>query len=380
MEILAKEKRAAKAFARLGGLKGGKARADALTAEQRSEISRSAATVRWAREKHLTEERDIPKASHSGALPLGDVSIPCAVIKVLKDGRQVPIRVLSENGITNALLGSRSGASKRRKRASQKQGAPVPLFLAPERLSTFISDGLLDGPLKPIIYRVGKSVEVGFDAQILPIVCDIWLKARDAGALQDQQLDKAKKAELLMRGLAHVGIVALVDEATGYQADRDRDELHKILEAYISKELLPWTRKFPPEFYKQLFRLQGWQYSPLSVRRPRNVAQLTIRIVYDKLPPGVYEALTEKNPIIKDGRRRYKLFRHMTEDIGQKHLEMHLASVTTLMRISPDWRTFKNLLEKAFPTPNKPIQEEIEYGDEFSSDVIDIEALTATEE
>jgi IS1 family transposase len=254
MELSAKDKRAAQAFARLGGLKGGKARAEALTPEQRKEIAREAATARWAKEKENANEQDIPKASHSGVLTIGDISIPCAVIEVVKDGVPIPTRVLSENGITNALLGSRSGASKRRKRALQEQGAPIPLFLAPRRLHPFISEDLLSGPLKPIIYRVGRSIEVGFDAQILPAICDIWLKARDAGILQDQQLDKAKKAEILMRGLANVAIIALVDEATGYQAERDRNELHKILAAFISEELLPWAKRFPDEFYQQMFR------------------------------------------------------------------------------------------------------------------------------
>ena len=38
---------AAVALGRLGGLKGGKARAERLTPEQRSEIARIAAQVRW---------------------------------------------------------------------------------------------------------------------------------------------------------------------------------------------------------------------------------------------------------------------------------------------------------------------------------------------
>lgn len=38
---------AAVALGRKGGLKGGKARAEKLTAEQRSEISRRAAAARW---------------------------------------------------------------------------------------------------------------------------------------------------------------------------------------------------------------------------------------------------------------------------------------------------------------------------------------------
>jgi hypothetical protein len=40
---------AAVALGRRGGLKGGRARADKLTAEQRSEIARKAAAARWRR-------------------------------------------------------------------------------------------------------------------------------------------------------------------------------------------------------------------------------------------------------------------------------------------------------------------------------------------
>jgi hypothetical protein len=39
----------------------------------------------------------------------------------------------------------------------------------------------------------------------------------------------------LLRGFARVGIIALVDEATGFQRDRTKDALSKILEAYIAK-------------------------------------------------------------------------------------------------------------------------------------------------
>ena len=40
---------AAQALGRLGGLKGGKARADALTPEKRAEIAKKAAASRWGK-------------------------------------------------------------------------------------------------------------------------------------------------------------------------------------------------------------------------------------------------------------------------------------------------------------------------------------------
>lgn len=48
-EAQAAKNPAAVALGRLGGKKGGKARAQKLTPEQRSEIARKAAKARWAR-------------------------------------------------------------------------------------------------------------------------------------------------------------------------------------------------------------------------------------------------------------------------------------------------------------------------------------------
>jgi hypothetical protein len=146
-----------------------------------------------------------------------------------------------------------------------------------------------------------------------------------------------------------VGVIALVDEATGYQAVRDRDELHKILAAYINDELLPWSKRFPDEFYRELFRLRGWPYSPPSPKRPKYVGKLTNELVYEKLPPGVLEELRGKNPVVKDGWRRYRHHQFLTMDIGNPHLEKHVTAVTTLMRVSATWSRFKKLFDRAFP-------------------------------
>jgi hypothetical protein len=52
MQALAKEKNpAAVALGRLGGLKGGKARAERLSPKKRKEIARKAAMIRWSKPK-----------------------------------------------------------------------------------------------------------------------------------------------------------------------------------------------------------------------------------------------------------------------------------------------------------------------------------------
>ncbi|MGB6539842.1 MAG: hypothetical protein WBF03_03075 [Xanthobacteraceae bacterium] len=77
-----------------------------------------------------------------------------------------------------------------------------------------------------------------------------WLRAREAGKLQKQQLGKAQKAEILTRALAETGIAALVDEATGYQNVRPQNALQEYLAHIIRKELAAWVKKFPDEFMR----------------------------------------------------------------------------------------------------------------------------------
>jgi hypothetical protein len=317
--------------------KGGKARAKKLAPKERRNIASAAAKARWA------EFSNLPSVDFPGTLRLGNVTIPCAV---LTDGT----RVLSENGIANAILGGRSGASKRKKKAAGEAGAHLPLFVAPRQLESFISSDLLDGPLKPIRYVEGRTIVTGYDARILSAVCEIWLRARAEGKLQEQQRDKAQRAEELMRALADVGIVALVDEATGYQEYRARDELQKILAAYISPDLMPWSQRFPQSFYADLHRLRGWKYAPGSNKRNHYIGKLTNELIYKQLPEGVLEELRRKNPRDPEkGRRKHLHYRFLTEDIGDPHLQKQIIAVTTLLSVSDNWPEFTNLFCRKFP-------------------------------
>jgi hypothetical protein len=322
--------------------KGGLARAEKLSPDERSRIASEAARARWS------GGDDLPEATHTGKVKIGAAEIPCAV---LDNG----LRVLTEHGITTAL-GSRSGASKRLKKASAEAGPTVPIFIAPQNVREFISEELHEGLLKPISYRYGKQVFVGYDARVLRAICEVWLDARRAGKLQEQQLERAFRAELLIRGLADVAIVALVDEATGYQEEREKDELQKILAAYISPSLLPWSERFPRDFFKEMFRVFGWPWpvgkggnypGPLG---PRYAGKLIKQIIYNNLPPGVLEELERRNPHDDKWQRRNRMGQLLTEEIGHPHVEKLVAVVTTLFEISDNkaefWRHYRRKFNK----------------------------------
>lgn len=307
---------------------GGRARAAALPPEKRKEIASAAAKARWS----------APKAEYTGVLRIGEVEIQCAV---LPDGR----RVLSQRGVGRALGRSYGGADWRRGEA----GGNLPFYMGAKSLVPFISGDLLALVQEPIQYQHGQGggVAHGIEASALPLVCDVWLKAREAGALSEPQKVVAQKAEILMRGLAHLGVVALVDEATGYQEVRDRLALQSILDKFLAKELAAWAKRFPDDFYKEIFRLRGWNWNAL--RRPGVVAAWTKDLVYARLAPGVLEELERRNPVTAAGRRKTRHHQWLTEDVGHPALAQHLHAVIGLMRASDTWDGFKGLMDRAFP-------------------------------
>ena len=311
--------------------RGGTARAKSLAPSERSEIARKAALARWG-------SATVP-AINDGTIRIGNQEIRCAV---LSDGT----RVLSQQTVLQTLGRARSAKGR-----TGSQSGGLPPFLAATNLQPFIDDELR-GMLSPIPYHpVTGGRAFGYRAEILPLVCDVYLEARNAKKTTTAQDRVAVICEILVRSLAKIGIIALVDEATGYQEVRARDELQRILEFYIAAELRPWTKMFPDEFFEQIYRLQEWDYKPGTAKRTPYVGKLINKYVYEQLPPGVLDELRELNPVTASGRRKHKHFQYLTADTGNKHLDRQISTVTTLMRISDNRAQFEALFERAFPPP-----------------------------
>lgn len=313
-----------------GRAKGGKARAASMTPEQRSESARMAALAK-------AELRSLPKATHGSddsPLKIGSAELVCYV---LEDGT----RLITQEGFLSAL--GRARKAKGGHGASLEQVDKMPSFLAANNLKPFISKELM-GSTTPIAFRTPSGSKAwGYRAELLPKVCNVYLQARDDDAIVSSQRHLVIAADILMRGLAEVGIIALVDEATGYQKDRDKDALAQILEAFVAKELQPYVKTFPPEFYEQLFRLRGLPYPPERASyRPQYFGILTNNIIYDRIAPGVRKEL--KKEAAKD-EKKGKLHQRLTPDMGHPKLREHLASVTTIMKLSADYQDFEQKLD-----------------------------------
>lgn len=327
-----------------GRAKGGAARAAKLSPEERKAISVRAADAK-------RELAALPRATHGSSdhpLKIGDIEIPCFVL-------DNDARVLTQRGLQTSIGMSIGGGSKpgeqrlvsflvslAEKTKNDKDLAARSMALA-ERLKN------------PIKFRLPSGVAAfGFEATILADVCDVILAARKVEALQRQQEKLANQAELLVRGFASVGIIALVDEATGFQKDRAKDALAKILEAFVAKELQPYLKTFPSDYYEQIFRLYNLPYPPLGNKawRPAFIGSLTNEVVYSRLAPDL---LPELKKAASKAERKAKLHQWLTQDLGHPKLREHLSSIVAILKLSSSPAHFKANVNMIHPRHGETI-------------------------
>lgn len=301
-----------------GRAKGGIARAKKLPAERRSEIGRKGAEARKALAK-------LPRATHGSTdhpLVIGNIEIPAYVL-------EGEIRVLSQRGLQQGIGMSTGGDASGR---GERRIVAFIRSLEQKGLNTNSLTARLENPIEFQPLGGGRSA-YGYEATILADICDAVLAARNQKLLHQRQADIAAKCEILVRGFARVGILALVDEVTGFQRDRDRTNLAKILEAFVAKEIQPYVKTFPPEYYEELFRLYNLPYPPAGNKswRPQFFGHITNEVVYARLAPNL---IPELKKIASKAERKAKLHQALNLEIGHPRLKEHLASVVAIEKLS----------------------------------------------
>lgn len=301
------------------------------------------------------------KIKYNGKLDLNGYIIPCYV---LEDGT----RILSGRGLQDAL----KLLPPSDKSAEQRGGGEIKRFFNQKWFKSLIFKEEELVHFQPIISYLGDQKINGYEATVLADICDLVLQARTAGILStDRQKAIADQCEILIRAFAKVGIIALVDEATGYQYDREEKELQAILKTFVSPEILEWKEAFTIDFYKEIFRLRKWPFTEQSIKkRPGVVGKYTINYIYAMLPKGIYilQKLKEKTPKSDAGNYLVRLHQSLTKDIGREALKKQVTSVTTLMSVSNSWAEFERLFQRKYG------QLELPFGDNdfnsFQPDVI----------
>lgn len=323
---------AAREFAKLGAKKGGRARASVLTSEERRESAQRAARARWGTDpdaevvdevveppSHPPGRDDVPYSMFRGTLTIGDAEFEC---HVLSDGR----RVLTQREVVRVLSGGRDSSNLTRYLERN------PLY-TPE---------LLDGRvIQFTVPGVGQAAH-GYEAMLLIEICDMYLNAREQGLLKSSQKGLAKTAEVVVRACARVGLIALIDEATGYQEVREKRALQLKLQAFIADEMQEWARMFPEEFWLELARLEGTRYSPRN--RPLRWGKYVMMFVYDSIDSDVGRELRERNP---DPHYR-KNHHQWLKQHGREKVNDQIQRVIAVMKLCDDMKDFRRKFDRVF--------------------------------
>jgi len=349
--------------------KGGRARAANMSKVRLAEIGSLGGKMKRGAEF---------KATHQGLLTIGEKILEC---HVLDDGR----RLLTQTAFFEALGRPARGTLAKDKKTSTiskhiegliladdsvltetgfmssntdmlKEGPPPP-FLDAENLKPYVSQAL-HARYCPVTFLTLKgNLAQGYEATLLPEVCEVYLKARDAGILKGRQAEIAVLCEALGRALMKTGIIALIDEATGYQHDRARDALQLLLKAYIGDELLKATRIFPHEFLQGAYRLCGWEYCEGVPIKPHLLGTFINRTIYNKLPPEVLAEIKQLNPVRDTTKRRkHRQWQFLTETTGIPQLDKLFIIASALMRLFKNREEFYAAYDKVVPDPPRLLE------------------------
>lgn len=304
---------------------GGIARSKSLSPEERVRIAQEAARARW-------EEPTVKAVFGAPDKPIkiADIEVPCYI---LEDGR----RVITSNGLLDTFGMARGGAMKKGMNRFE-------LFASQERIRQFVSDQLFEKLKNPIRFRIGRTTAYGFESDTLIDLAEAVVKAADKGALQTQQLIIAHQCRVVTSSLTRIGLIALIDEATGYQQKRETDELQKILTAYLLPEHRPWLQVVPEEFSTEVYRVYGWQRNKNN-RGPRYAGKLIRKLIYERMPKPILPNLDELNPSNSKYQRKHRHHQFLTEKQGLDHFRAQVITVMTILRLSRNKEDFKRHLE-----------------------------------
>lgn len=276
------------------------------------------------------KKTQFPRADFAGVLLVGNSELPCYV---LSDGR----RVFSTSGMLKSLdFNPKANADEVFKAKDIKPFLPEDNWA----IVNFITDK-------------GKKAK-GYDVELFMELCHAFSEALEAGALTNQRnIDAAHKANAIIRACSKIGIIALVDEATGYQYYRAEDALQFKLKLYLSEEMRGWEKTFPDDLWKEFARLTHWGGEPTK-NRPRHWGYLVMELIYRSLDPDVARYLKENKPEPKKGQNYHQWF---NEDYGASKLREHINRIIGMAQASDSMEELKKKV--AFYYKKEPLQLEM---------------------
>lgn len=322
--------------------RGGKARAASTSSEKRKVIAKKAADSRW--------DKSLPTVLLGAKLSLGGVEVDCYVTE---DGE----RLIAGRGMQEVLR----LVDEELPKSGQKPGSRLTRLLSNKILNPLIYKDKSQDHFDPKKRRHQGRIIAGFNAEMLVDICEGMLEARTQGVLKTaRQSIIAAQCELIMRGLAKTGIVALIDEATGYQNLRPADGLRTYFDQILRKDLAVWFKRFPDEFYENIYKLRGWEWPGMGKNRFSIVGKYTNDLVYGRIVPGLQDELEKKNPKNANGHREHKHHQWLNDEAGDKLFSAQMFTILALQRACLNkagnkWNHFMSMMDDVLPRKDSTI-------------------------
>jgi len=211
----------------------------------------------------------------------------------------------------------------------------------------------IDNPL--IFKTLTSDLGHGYDATILIDICDTIIEAAKANKLGAGQESLALQAEIIIRASAKLGIVALVDDATGFIADKRREQYKELFREFIREEVSWYQSEFPDKLFDVIYKIYGLPRKADAKNHPQFFGKFIRKYIYEPLANSngaILEMLDEKNPVVyASGGRRYKMFQFLSDVVGLPALRAHLWQVIGIGNASKSKAQFEKNFHTAFPGP-----------------------------
>ncbi len=306
-----------------GRAKGGLARAESLSSDERRQIAKKAAIARWG-----------IQATHKGNFKNDfGFDVECFV---LDDEKKTA--VISQRGMGEALGLGRGGSR-------------LPRFVNGKIFSKYVGPELRAKLEKPIVFQgpsVGQNSPPGqvngYDVTILIDLCKAVAKAESEGKLLSSQANIAKQAHVILAASAKAGIQGLVYALAGY--DATRDEVIAAFKFFVREEARDYEKEFPSQLYREWYRL--YKLPKPERNRPWKFKHLTVNQVYRPLAKssGKILQLTQARRITSA--ERHKRLHQFLSEIGVKALRQHLGQLLGIAQISKTQAEYEKHVETIF--------------------------------
>jgi len=306
---------------------GGHYRAEKLSSQERSSIAKKAALSRWNPEAKELEFPPSPFAKFKGLLCLGGKEIDCYVLDTGE-------RVLSLGATVESISGAATSS--------------LASYISANSLKSFIDKDKVLAETKEFNIPGTQFKGKGIESETFIEICRAYVSALEKNTLDtERQKEIAIRCAIILSSCAKVGLTALIDEATGYQYERDPHALQVKLMAFISEELRAWEKTFPDELWEEFGRLTNWKGALHS--RPKWWGKLVTELIYDTLDPDVTKYLKENKPPAG-----VRWFQQLTENLGVRQLVSRCYEV---IGVAKTCNTMSELREKVAHLYNKePLQ------------------------